>query len=162
MNWMLVFDVSKEGFPWKSPALLLSAALFSFLFGLYLRKRSKHESNRVHDQIGCAIGFLFSFIFLVSSAMDALYLSRERNAEIQLLGASTTQVAEGEVTNFHAMPVGGHGIESFAIKDWKFQYGSGWGSVTFNSNSNSGFLHEGAIARITFNGDKILKVEIAH
>jgi len=69
-------------------------------------------------------------------------------------------VAEGVVVDFVPVPPGGHAEESFRIKETKFSYGSGWGSLVFNSEWNKGYLHNGVRTRITHRGEDILRVEV--
>ena len=46
------------------------------------------------------------------------------------------------------------------LSTFRFEYGSGWGSTTFNSEWNKGFIHNGVEARITYVGKEIIKVEV--
>lgn len=69
-------------------------------------------------------------------------------------------VTEGVVSDFIPMPPGGHSTERFVVNGVRFEYGSGWGSTTFNSEWNKGFIHNGVEARITYVGKEIIKVEV--
>ena len=104
-------------------------------------------------QIFGALGTLGALVFFAS--MYGEY----RNAQ----KASTTHsssVVEGVVTDFIPMPPGGHSTERFLVNGVHFEYGSGWGSTTFNSDWNKGFIHNGVEARITYVGKDIIKVEV--
>jgi hypothetical protein len=70
------------------------------------------------------------------------------------------QVAEGTVEDFSPMPPGGHSIESFKVGKNSFQYGSGWGSIVFNSDWNHGYIHSGATLRITYRDGDILRIAV--
>ena len=69
-------------------------------------------------------------------------------------------MVEGTVEDFTPMPPGGHSIECFKVGKKSFQYGSGWGSIVFNSDSNHGYIHSSASVRITYRDEDILRVEI--
>jgi hypothetical protein len=70
------------------------------------------------------------------------------------------RVVEGMVRDFIPMPPGGHSIESFKVGETPFHYGSGWGSIRFNSEFNRGYIRDGATVRITYNDGGILRVEV--
>lgn len=63
------------------------------------------------------------------------------------------------MTNFIPMPPNGHSTESFNVSSSYFEYSSGWGSTSFNSEWNKGYIHNGAKVRITFLDKDILRVE---
>lgn len=155
MGYRTVFDVVQVGFQWWIPLLIL---IFSSLFvGIGWALRTSSDKSYVWKgtffALGGGVGILGAVTFFV--AMYVEYRSA-RNA----FNSHSYSVAEGVVSDFVPMPPGGHSIESFAVNGVYFQYGSGWGSTTFNSEWNKGFIHDGVEARITYVGSEIIKVEI--
>ena len=99
------------------------------------------------------MGILGALTFFI-----AIY-SEYRNAR-NAFEAHSYSVSEGVVTDFVPMPPGGHSTESFVVNGVRFEYGGGWGSTTFNSEWNKGFIHNGVETRITYVGTEIIKVEV--
>jgi len=155
MGYHIVFDVTQVGFRWWIPGLVF---VFGGLFVLIGWAVKTSGDRQAHLK-----GLLFQLVGAVAVVaacgwFGAMY--REYHAAEKALAAHDYSVAEGIVTNFVPMPPGGHAIESFTIGSAHFAYGSGWGSTTFNSEWNTGFLHEGVQARIAYRGKDILKVEV--
>lgn len=94
----------------------------------------------------------FSLLFFFSDYSE--YHRAERALEQR-----EVQMVEGVVTDFVAIPPGGHSTESFRVGNASFAYGAGWGSIMFNSERNHGFVHDGAQVRIRFVKADILRVE---
>jgi hypothetical protein len=155
MGYHTVFDVAQVSFQWWIPAFIF---IFASLFvGVGWALRTSGDKNYVLKgtifQIVGGVGFLGALTFFV-----AIY-GEYRNAR-NAIDSRSYSVAEGVVSDFIPMPHGGHSIESFVVNGVHFQYGSGWGSTTFNSEWNEGFIHDGVEARITYVGTDILKVEV--
>ena len=155
MAYRTVFDVAQVGFQWWIPLLIfIFAAMFAGI-GWAIRTSSDRGSvtKGLMFQLVGGAGVLLAFVFLVSMYVE-YYNGRKA------LATHTYSVAEGEVTDFVPMPPGGHAIESFAVNGTHFEYGSGWGSTTFNSEWNKGFIHNGVQARISYVGKDIIRVEV--
>ena len=155
VEYHTVFDVSQNGYLWAYPLVIV---LFAGLFALigWAMRQSKQREYRVIGiafPIAGGIGMFAGLLYLVSN-----YIAFRDYAKA--LSNHDYAVAEGVVTGFVPMPRGGHADESFRIGQTKFLYGSGWGSLVFNSELNTGFLHNGVRARITYRGADILKVEV--
>jgi hypothetical protein len=161
MNYISVFDVSKEGLPWQIPAFFILFCIGTIGFLTYMLRKLRGQIPLSGYRAVSTIAFLVGLGLVIGSIMQCEASYREYESARQLLQDPDTRVIEGMIHDFHQMPPGGHAIESFTINGIKFQYGTGWGSVIFNSNWNSGFLHDGVTARITYSGDKILRIEIA-
>ena len=155
MGYHTVFDVVQVGFQWWISAFIFIFA--SLFFGVGWALRTSGDQNYAVKgtifQIVGGIGMLGALTFFV--AMHAEY----RNARNAITSHSYS-VAEGVVSDFVPMPPGGHAIESFVVNGVHFHYGSGWGSTTFNSEWNKGFIHDGVEARISYVGEDIIKVEV--
>ena len=155
MGYHTVFDVAQVGFRWWIPLLIL---VFSALFigiGWAVRTSAERDLSRK--------GLLFQGIgiigILVSLGFFAVQYS-EYHSDEEALSHHDYSVVEGVVTDFVPMPPSEHSIESFRVNGVRFQYGSGWGSTVFNSEWNTGFIHDGVQARISYRGSDILKVEV--
>lgn len=131
MNYRVVLDVSHNS---SQLAIWVIIPLFALLPGLigWARKGSSDPKEAFKGKFfmvisGC--GFVFSLVLLTGRYAE---LHQAKKA----LQTRHYQVAEGTVVNFVPMPPGGHSIESFEVGKTSFQYGSGWGSIVFNSDWN--------------------------
>jgi hypothetical protein len=104
-------------------------------------------------QLVGAIGILGAFAF-------GVVMYGEYRAARKALATHNYSVVEGTVSNFVPMPPGGHSTESFVVNGVHFAYGSGWGSTTFNSEWNKGFIHNGVEVRVTYVDGDIIRVEV--
>jgi hypothetical protein len=155
MAYHNVFDVARNGFQWMTPILISIGACIFLLIGLVLRKSGDPNlsfKGLIFQAVG-AIGFVGGLVFLVADF--AVYHEASR-----ALSNRDYAVAEGVVTDFAPMPLGGHAVESFRINGVNFSYGSGWGSTVFNSGWNKGTIHNGVSARISYRGSDILRIEV--
>jgi len=154
MGYRTVFDVTRDGFQWWMPLLMLLFASLFVLIGWGVRKSGDTDSSTkgLLFQLVGAVGSFGAIVFLA-------FMYGEYRAANQAMATHGYSVVEGAVTNFVPMPVGGHSLESFNVNGVFFEYGSGWGSTTFNSEWNKGLIHDGVQARITYIGKKIIKVE---
>jgi hypothetical protein len=156
MNYRTVFDVSQVGFQWGIYSMLIF--MFGTIFILIgwgvttLDEVDLKWKGRIFQIVG-GVAIAFGFLFLIGNY--AQYHSAET-----ALATKHYEVAEGTVKNFIPMPPGGHSIESFDIGTKHFQYGAGWGSIAFNSEWNKGFIRNGVQARISYQDEDILKVEV--
>jgi hypothetical protein len=155
MGYRFVFDVTAVGYQWWIPSMIFVFAGLFVVIGWGIRTIGEPDfrTKGLFFQIIGAVGLGFAILFFVG--MYAQYHFAEK-----ALMTHNCSVAEGVVTDFIPMPPGGHSIESLRIGVRHFEYGTGWGSTTFNSEWNKGFIHNGVQARVTYHGADILKVEI--
>jgi hypothetical protein len=155
MGYRTAFDVRQAGFHWWIALLVVTFATLFLGIGWALRGSRDDELSLkgLLFQLVGAIGVLGAATFLVSTY-------REYHAATKALLKHDYSVAEGSVTDFVPMPPGGHSTETFRIDGVRFEYGGGWGSTVFNSEWNTGFIHNGVQARITYHDRDILKVEV--
>jgi hypothetical protein len=155
MGYRTVFDITAVGFQWYIPFLIFvfGGVFVAIGWGVKTMDDPLARVKGFFFQLIGAVGMSFAFTFCIS--MYAEYRSAQR-----AFVTHKYSVAEGVVTDFIPMPPGGHSIESFDIGTKHFEYGGGWGSTTFNSNWNKGFIRSGVPARVTYEGADILKVEI--
>ncbi|MGH9547215.1 MAG: hypothetical protein ACRD23_18565 [Terriglobales bacterium] len=155
MGYRTVFDVTRVGFQWWIPLLMFIFGAFFVVVGWAVRTSGDKDSVRKGTlfQVVGTVGFLGAVVFFISMYWE--YRSARKAFEIH-----PYSVSEGVVSDFIPMPPGGHSTESFVVNGVRFEYGSGWGSTTFNSEWNKGFIHNGVEARITYLGKGIIKVEV--
>ena len=154
MNYNIVFDASRNGSQLAIYALIPVFVLLPALVGWALKDSddSKEALKGKFFLLLSAVGFSFSLMLLIGNYGEYY---RARKA----LQTGDYQVVEGIVENFVPMPPGGHSTESFNIGSTSFRYGSGWGSIVFNSEWNHGYIHNGAQVRIAYKNEEILRVE---
>ena len=155
MNYHVVFDASRNGSELAIYALAPLGVLLAALIGWALKGSSdpKEVSKGKIFLLVAAVGFVFSLVLLVGNYSEYY---RARKA----LQAGDYQLIEGTVKNFVPMPLSGHSTESFDIDTKSFRYGSGRGSIVFNSEWNHGYIHDGVQARIAYKDADILRIEI--
>ena len=156
VGYHVVFDAARNGS--QSLVLWMLIPVFPALFvilGWALAKSDDPQAvnkGKVFMLIsGCGLA-----LSLVATASNCVEYYRVRSA----LNGNDYRLVEGSVTDFDPMPHGGHGIESFKVGSTSFRYGSGWGSIVFNSDWNHGYIHSGALVRIAFRNGDILRIEL--
>jgi hypothetical protein len=134
--------------------MFICAAMF---VGVGSALRSSSDKNFVSKgaffQVGGAVVVLAALVFFTSMYWQY------RNVK-KVFADHSYSISEGVVQDFIPMPPGGHSTESFVVSGVRFEYGSGWGSTTFNSEWNKGFIHDGVDTRITYIGKDIIRVEV--
>lgn len=155
MGYRTVFDVTQIGFQWWIPLLIFIFAALFVVIGWAVRTSGDPDlhAKGLLFQIGGGVGILGALGFFTS--MYGEY----QNAD-KAIATHSYAVSEGVVSDFIPMPPGGHSTESFVVNGVRFAYGSGWGSTTFNSEWNKGFIHNGVKARIAYVGKDIIKIEV--
>ena len=155
MGYHTVFDVTRVGVQWWIPLLICIFTGLVLVIGWALKTSGDRDSKRmaVIFQLVGAVGILGALGFFAS-------IYGEYHSATNALATHDCAIAEGVVTDFVPMPLGGHATESFRVNGVRFEYGSGWGSTVFDSERNTGFIHNGVQARITYRGKDILKVEV--
>lgn len=155
VEYRTVFDASQNAFSLAWPLIIALFASVFPLIGWAMRKSNKSVTRFKGVAFQCfgALGVIVGILCLVSNYVSI-------NNYTKALSNRDYSVAEGVVSDFVPMPPGGHAEESFKINQKRFSYGSGWGSLVFNSEWNAGLLRNGVRARITYRGEDILKVEV--
>jgi hypothetical protein len=155
MNYHVVFDASRNGSELAIFALPPIGVLLAASIGWALKGSSDSKEalkGRMFLSLS-AVGFVLSLVLLLGHYSEYY---RAKKA----LQTGHYEVIEGTVKNFVPMPPGGHSTESFDIDKTSFRYGSGRGSIVFNSESNHGYVHDGVQVRIAYKDEDILRVEV--
>ena len=155
MNYHIVFDASRNGSELAIFALPLVGVLLAASIGWAL-KGSSDSKEALKGRVSLlfsAVGFVLSLVLLLGHYSEYY---RAKKA----LQTGHYQVIEGTVKNFVPMPPGGHSTESFDIDKTSFRYGSGRGSIVFNSEWNHGYIHNGVQVRIAYKDEDILRIEV--
>ena len=155
MNYHVVFDASRNSSELAIFALAPLGVLLAALIGWALKGSSdpKEALKGKMFLLFSAVGFVFSLVLLFGHYSEYY---RAKKA----LRTRDYQVIEGTVENFVPMPPGGHSTESFDIDKTSFRYGSGRGSIVFNSEWNHGYIHNGVQVRIAYKDEDILRIEV--
>jgi hypothetical protein len=155
LDYHTVFDASRNGGQVTTYFLIPVFAAIPGLIGWALLG-SEDKQSKLKGQ-----AFVFvSAVGIVCTVSMAVGAQRELRQIKKALDTGDYQVSEGIVSNFVPMPPGGHATESFAVGQDDFEYGSGWGSITFNSEWNKGYLHNGLQVRIAHRNGAILRIEV--
>jgi len=155
MNYHVVFDASRNGSELAIFALAPIGVLLAASIGWALK-----GSNDPKEAIKGRMFLLLSAVGLVLSLVLLLGHYSEYYRAKKALQTGDYQVIEGTVKNFIPMPPGGHSTESFDIDKTSFRYGSGRGSIVFNSEWNHGYIHNGVQVRIVYKDEDILRIEV--
>jgi hypothetical protein len=155
VTYHLMFDASQNG---SQLAVWFLVPLFPLIFlligwGLKGADDPQMVSKGKFFMLLSTLGFAFSIVLAVGNGAQYMLLKRA-------LTRHDYHVIEGTVSDFVPMPRGGHATESFRIGTESFHYGSGWGSIVFNSEWNRGYIHNGAQVRLAYRGDDILRIEV--
>jgi hypothetical protein len=155
MKYAVVFDVAERGYTsWWFPAvglLLVVCAATALLVPENLPRKVK-------------VGRSFLLAFALAWTMVALVGTLGGHARLaRALKQGRCEIAEGEVTDFHPMPYGGHEEESFVVVGRRFHYSDYLVTPGFRrSLSHQGPIHAGARVRIHHVGNDIARLEIAY
>jgi hypothetical protein len=155
MKYSVVFDVAERGYAtWWLPAvgfLLVACAATALLVPENLSRKVK-----VGRSLLLAFALAWTTMSLVATLGGHARLARALNA-------GRCEIAEGEVTDFHPMPYGGHEEESFVVAGRHFHYSDYVVTPGFRrSLSHNGPIHAGAQVRIHHLGNDIARLEIAY
>jgi hypothetical protein len=155
VNYHVVFDASQNGSQLGIWAIIPLLALLPGLIGWAFKDSSdpKEALKGRFLLLISACGLALSLVFLVGRYGE-YYQAKKA------LHTRDYQIVEGTVEGFVPMPPGGHSIERFKVGEKTFQYGSGWGSIVFNSEGNRGYIRNGAQVRISYLNEEILRVEL--
>ena len=161
MDYKVVFDIADAGFKsWSFPASGLIFVAIGLLMVIFPKDipgwRGKHPLARN----------IFSFFFLgfaIIWTLTSFLGTHNKYSKLRSLQkAGSFNVVKGKVSNFRPMPYGGHAIEKFCVKDHCFEYSDYVISGGFNNtSSHGGPIRKGLPVRITFIGNKIIKLEVA-
>lgn len=156
MNYTVVFDISDTGY--KSGTflgiglvlLMVSALLILARQGFGLRKGGR---ARVW------LALLFFAILWTSVVFVSTY--RDYRSVLRARSEGRAAVVEGRVSRFVPMPVSGHAMESFCVKDKCFYYSDYNDTIGFNNTSTlGGPIRAGLPVRVTYVGNTIIRLEI--
>jgi hypothetical protein len=153
MNYIVLFDVTRDGYPplWAVICGLLILALG--IIGLILRYRSKFAAWFPL--------FLVLFAMLcITGILVSIGLGRYRLSSA--LRNGQCEVAEGVVTDFQPMPVEGHTDESFVVGGNRFEYSDYDLRPGFHQSlSHGGPIHPGLYVRVFHVRGEIARIEAA-
>jgi hypothetical protein len=160
MEYRTVFDIVKVGYKswWFPAAGLILVAVGAGL--VLLGPRSPSWSKRPGWNRAIAFGFLGFAVFWTLVTFLSTY------SEYAHLRAAVDEgrfrTVEGVVSGFRPMPVSGHSMEHFCVRDECFEYSDYMIIAGFNNtSSHGGPIREGMAVRVSYVGDEIVKLEVA-
>jgi hypothetical protein len=152
VEYTTVFDLAESGFKaWWFPAVGL---VFIVIGILVVLGRANHLGGR-------RFPFVFLGFAIIWTTVSGFWMYSEyrtlRNAR-----DGTAQVVEGRISDFLPMAKSGHEMERFCVSGKCFEYSDFVVTSGFNNtSSHGGPIREGLLARVTYVGDAIVKLEIA-
>lgn len=159
MNYEVVFDVATAGYKsWTFPAfglIFIAIGTGLFLFRNKWPSQWKNRPNAKFTYLYLGFAVLWTSITFFSTFKEYLsLLAAEKNGSYK--------VVEGNITNFVPMPGTGHAMEKFCVNNACFSYSDYVVTDGFNNTtSHGGPIHEGLPVRVTYIGNKIIRLEVA-
>jgi hypothetical protein len=105
------------------------------------------------------LALCFLLVWIGVSIANAISDHRAHRAACDALTTGRVLVAEGEVSDFSALPPDGRGWETFRVGEAFFRIAPGRGAGLKRVSVNGGPIREGRRVRVTYAGEEILKVE---
>ena len=155
-QYRVAFDLSQKGFQWSFPAFGL---VFVTIAGVVLwftgtLNRPLPRSRKIDLYLLIGLSVLWSIVAFLSTFKEyvALHTAYRR---------SQFSVVEGRVTNFRPMPYEGHQDECFSVQSHTFCYSDFEVTAGFNNSaSHGGPIHQGLPVRVSYIGNKIVRLEV--
>jgi len=145
MDYVTVFEVTDKGFEMITliPLLFVVIGIGISWFNIKFNKSKsrKRENTILFGFVFCGFSFIILMLTLPSSLAHRIRVQKKfENKEYQ--------VVEGEIENFHPMPISGHDVESFMVNGIYFEYSDYRLVYGFNNTSS----HDGPLKS---NGQKV-------
>jgi hypothetical protein len=148
----VLYDVCAEGAPIAGDIRgALAGALLGVLLLAVVWKRP--------DRGPRLLALLFTAAWIGRSAWNVLADVRAHRTACETLRTGRAALAEGEVTDFSAMPADRGGYETFRVGGVLFKMRPGRGPGLSRIAEKGGPIRSGRKLRVTYAGDAILKVE---
>lgn len=155
MNYTVVYDVTFEGFKNWWVFLACLAMLFSWFHVIRRQRKMRAFIPPILQYTLLGVLFIFTIFALIGLIFGHLALAAS-------LWNGRCQVIEGEVSDFHPMPVGGHNKEWFSVGRHRFEYSDYILSPGFNNTaSHGGPIKNGLKVKIHSFKGIIAKLEIS-
>ncbi len=161
MHYQTVFDVATAGYKsWDFPF----SGLIGIAFGVLLvAGRKNFPGAWAKRPIASTV---FAYLFLVFSVLWTVLAFTSTNGDYKSLSQAGSEdnvkVAEGVVTDFSPMLASGHKVEKFCVSGACFEYSDYVITGGFNNtSSHGGPIREGLPVRVSYVGDRIVKLEVA-
>jgi len=161
MEYRTAFDIAVTGYKsWSFPARGL---IFVALGGVLLARREHRPAwLRSLPRPGVAFGLVFLGFAVVWTCIAFLSTYGEYARLNRAIKSGDVGVVEGVVSQFTPMPATGHGMERFCVGDVCFEYSDYAVTNGFNhTSSHGGPIRQGLPVRVTYDGNKIVKLEVA-
>jgi hypothetical protein len=163
MTFRTVFDAGQHGYAtaW-APAFGLMFVVIGVLLVLRpaLFQRLTLSGLQVKPKKIFSWSYLIFALFWTVESFLATF--RQYQTAVYDLRTGRYSVLEGPVTDFVPMPYTGHSEERFTVNGHRFSYSDYIVTLGFNNTaSHGGPIREGLYVRVTYDGNLILRLEVA-
>lgn len=161
MIYQTVFDVTETGY---TSGLFDFSDLFMVLIGILfvVFRRQLPAWGGKNSRIINVYAFAFLSFAIVLTLVTFMAMSSKKKSLRQAIESGNTEIVEGLVSQFDPMPHTGYRMERFCVQGTCFEYSDHFVTGGFNNmSSHGGPIREGLPVRVTYIGNKIIKLEIA-
>lgn len=155
MDYVTVFDISKQPFEWWWPAIGIAIFAIGIILIKFVSKRPSQKNAKIIGWVMVVLGPIFTIV--VYNSQNSMWADW-RSAYDR--GAYST--VEGVVHDFKPMPYEGHQNECFWVKNQEFCYSDYVVQPGFRqSASHGGPIREGLPVRVAHYQGQILRLDVA-
>jgi hypothetical protein len=154
MQYVTVFDITKEPFVWWWPAIGLAILALGIVFIKYISRFPSQKNAKIIGWVMVVFAPIYTVVVFGS-------MYSEWTAERTAFSSRSYSVVEGIVEDFKPMPYEGHQNECFRVKNQKFCYSDYVIVGGFRQTaSHGGPIREGLPVRIWYSDGEILRLEV--
>ena len=158
MNYKVIFDIAKSASP-DYPVEAIPLVIIGLFLVVFRRRLPGWWGN--HPRASSIFSFFFFGFSLLITTLIFFITYRDYSELLEAESSGKLSVTEGKVKNFIPMPVAGHAMESFCVAESCFEYSDYVITGGFNnSTSHGGPINEGLQVRVSYLGNKIVKLEV--
>ncbi len=154
MNYVTVFDISKQQFEWWWPAIGILIFALGIVCIKFVSRWPSQNNAKIIGWVMLVLGPLFSV--LIYNSQTTMWAGLRRAYD-----RGAYPIVEGVVHDFRPMWYEGHPDECFWVENRKFCYSDYVGQPGFRqSASHGGPIREGLPVRITYHDGQILRLDV--
>ena len=162
MPYETVFEISDVGFKYLwLPAIGVISAIVGAFFAYVPMLAVKCLPRSLCRESPRRLGVLVLMVGLCWMVATFAVTNGEYLSLIRAFEAGDYKVVEGQVQNFHPMPLTPGGKESFEVGGMRFEYSEFELKAAHNTTTvHAGPAEDGLFVRVAYLGNKILRLEI--
>ena len=158
MNYKVIFDIANSASP-DYPVQAIPLVIVG-LFLVVFRKRLPGWWGN-HPRASSIFSFFFFGFSLLITTLMFFITHRNYSELLKAESSGKLSISEGKVKNFVPMPEAGHAMESFCVDKSCFEYSDYVITGGFNNSaSHGGPIKDGLQVRVSYLGNKIVKLEV--